>query len=167
MNADIPTDLHRSAAPDEIAPGLLLQVAARKAQTLDAEMCRVAPIKPPYMGVLFTIGRYPGIRQGTCAEMLGYDATTFGRYIERMVRQNLVERSVPSEDRRAVCLKLTTSGEVAQQQCTPILSDLEADVRQRMGEEEWNQLNKLLVRFLDAFDHPLPSRTQGEKLSDD
>lgn len=158
---DIPIPRNRPDAPPEIVPGLFLQVAARFAQRLDEEACRAAPVHPPFLGVLFTIGANPGIRQGACAEALGFDATTFGRYIDRLVREGHVARAVPPEDRRAVSLNLTDAGAKVVAQCAPIIDGLEAEVRDRMGEADWALLTALLVRFLDAFDHPLPALSRA------
>ncbi len=153
------------AAPTEIVPGLFLQVAAHMAQHLNDEVCKDAPVRPPFVGVLFTIYQNPGIRQGHCADNLGFDATTFGRYIDRLVRDGFVERSVPPEDRRAVTLKLTDLGKRTVEDCAPIIRGLEAQVRERMGDAEFEAMTALLVRFLEAFDHPLPSLSRQEMVS--
>lgn len=137
-------------------PGLYMQVAARFAQRLDSHICRDTEVKPPFVCVLFMIGRHPGIRQGLCAENLGFDATTFGRYIDRLVRDGLVLRDVPEADRRAVSLSLTARGAQALNAFVPALNDLDSQVRRRMGNHDWEKLLELLERFLEVHDHPLP-----------
>ena len=47
-----------------------------------------------------------------------------------------------------------------------LLQGLETQVRDRMGDDDWMLLTALLVRFLNAFDHPLPSLTQSENVAD-
>ncbi|WP_157973524.1 MarR family winged helix-turn-helix transcriptional regulator [Tropicimonas sp. IMCC34043] len=167
MCADIPTDPPPSAAPLEIIPGLFMQVAARLAQDLCVEASRTAPLRPPFLGVLALIKANPGIRQGLCASALGFDATTFGRYVDRMVRDGYAERSVPTEDRRAVCLSLTPTGLEALEATEDELANMGDIFRQRMGARDWDRLNSLLVRFLTVHDHPLPSLAQEERLPND
>ena len=165
MSADIPTDPPLSAAPQEILPGLLMQVAARLAQDLCADASRTASLKPPFLGVLALIRANPGIRQGLCASALGFDATTFGRYVDRMVREGLVCRTVPTEDRRAVCLRLTLEGERVMSESSRMVETLQESLRERMGESEWDRLTRLLERFLAVHDHPLPILLREERLT--
>ncbi len=136
--------------------GLYLQVAARFAQRLNDAGLEAMPVPPPYLCVLIVLERHPGIRQGSCAELLGHDATTFGRYIDRLVREGYIRRDVPKQDRRAVCLALTAEGEAAMAACHPALAALDADARARMGDADWEKLSELLERFLAVYDHPLP-----------
>ncbi|SDJ44183.1 MarR family winged helix-turn-helix transcriptional regulator [Aliiruegeria lutimaris] len=137
-------------------PGLFLQVAARFARRLDGRVGSETEIKPPYLGVLFVIGCNPGIRQGLCADSLGYDATTFGRYVDRLVREGLVLRDIPETDRRAISLTLTEEGREIVSDCAPMAQEIDEEVRARMGAAEWEKLSELLERFLDVYDHPLP-----------
>lgn len=164
MTGDIPYApkgaVHRKT---ETLPGLYMQAAARFAQRLDSEACGQNMVKPPFIGVLHMVGQHPGIRQGLCAEALGFDATTFGRYIDRMVRDGLLEREVPERDRRAVSLRLTEIGRAAVAEARPVVRELETDVRRRMGDANWDKLTELLEQFLDVYDHPLPQVLREER----
>ncbi len=162
MSIDIPSVPSGSAPANAPIPGLYMQVAARFLQRLDSDICRDTRVKPPFVGILFMIDRNPGIRQGLCAEHLGFDATTFGRYVDRLVREGYVLRSVPQEDRRAVSLSLTERGREAVAECHPALNELECEMRRRMGDAEWEKLTELLELFLDAYGHPLPQSFRGE-----
>ncbi|MDV7141638.1 MarR family transcriptional regulator [Tropicimonas sp. TH_r6] len=141
--------------PAELS-GLYLQVAARVAQRLNAAGLGDTAVQPPYLCVLILLQRYPGIRQGSCAELLGHDPTTFGRYVDRLVRDGYVHREVPATDRRAISLELTPAGAAVMTGCNPALAALDADARRRMGDADWEKLSELLERFLDVYDHPLP-----------
>ncbi len=140
-----------------------MQVAARYAQRLDSNLSRQTEVKPPFMGVLLMIARHPGIRQGLCAEALGFDATTFGRHIDRMVRDGLLEREVSERDRRAVSLRLAERGRAALNDARPAVRKLESDMRRRMGDANWDKLTELLEQFLDVYDHPLPQVLREER----
>ena len=143
-------------SPKDFTPGLFLQVAARLSQRLDGRISNETETKSPYLGVLCVIGCNPGIRQGLCAESLGYDATTFGRYVDRLVRDGLVLRDTPSEDRRAISLKLTDKGHAVVSESVPAAQEVGEELRRRMGAADWEKLSELLERFLDVYDHPLP-----------
>lgn len=156
MNANIPTPRQGQAVSREGMSGLYIQVAARLAQRLDGEACKGSPLSPHLLAVLQTLQHNPGIRQGYCATMLGYDATTFGRYVDRLVQEGHVARSVPPLDRRAVSLELTEKGAAAVAQVRPAIYDLETETRRRMGDAAWAQLSMLLERYIEAHEHPLP-----------
>lgn len=162
MTTLIPTPLIPSGASKETSPALYLQVAARFVQRIDADACRDSAVKPPFIGVLSMVAAFPDIRQGLAAEALGFDATTFGRYVDRLVREGLILRRVPEEDRRAVCLSVSEEGRQAVEACKQTLADIEADIRQQMGKEDWDRLTGLLEQFLDAFNHPLPQILRSE-----
>lgn len=164
---NIPQLQNTSEVPAEFSPGLFLQVAARMVQQIQDQTCRDASVPPVFIVVLKTIQRNPGIRQGLCADNLGFDATTFGRYIDRLVREGYVERAIPPADRRAVSLSLTPEGEQLVESCTPIFSDFERQLHERMGSAEWKRLSALLLRLLDAFDHPLPNLARAQKVAFD
>ena len=162
MYTSIPTAHSGPDATVEIFPGLLIQVAARLAQDLQVVACCDLDLKPPLPGVVLVIEKFPGIRQGTCAAAFGFDATTFGRYIDRLVREGYVSRAVPEEDRRAVCLSLTDKGHTAAKVCEAHISELKTELHNRMGTQDWNELTRLLLKFLAANDHPLPKLSSAE-----
>lgn len=163
MNSDTLIKTTQQAPADKCVLGLKLQVAARFAYRLGSERCQDPVVKPPFVDVLFMIEQHPGIRQGQCAESLGFDATTFGRYVDKLARNDLLKRDIPENDRRSVTLRLTERGAQVLAECRPALMDLENEIRQRMGEEDWSKLAELLERFLAVHDHPL-TRMSGQAL---
>ncbi len=161
MTSDIFIEPEQRDLADDWMLGFKMQVAARFMQRLGSERCQNAAVKPPFLDVLFMIERHPGIRQGQCAERLGFDATTFGRYVDRLARNDLVKRDIPKNDRRSVTLSLTSHGERALAECQPMLNGLESESRERMGEDNWAKLMELLDQFLGAYDHPLTRLDSG------
>lgn len=167
MSAIIPTDPRGPAAPSTLPSCELLQVAARLAQQVEAVACRDFPLRPTLLSVLLVVDSSPGIRQGECADILRHDATTFGRYVERLVEGGYLRRSSSDSDRRVVRLALTPDGMAAVAHCRPRLAEVEARTRAMLGAASLDDLLALLVRFLQAYDHPLPTSGPVEKLSGD
>ncbi|STQ90331.1 MarR family winged helix-turn-helix transcriptional regulator [Iodobacter fluviatilis] len=61
---------------------------------------------------LLLIGRNPGIRHGVLAEMVGIEAASLIRVIDRLAGDELVVRTEDQQDRRAKILCLTEAGKV-------------------------------------------------------
>ncbi len=162
MNSDLNTTTQLQDMADHCTLGLNMQVAARFVHRLGNERCLDDRAKPPFIDVLCMIERHPGIRQGLCAESLGFDATTFGRYVDRLARNDLVQRDIPKNDRRSVTLSLTARGRQTLADCRPVMRDLENEMRDRMGAEDWAKLSELLERFLRVHDHPLTRANGGD-----
>ncbi len=165
MPQDNPYNPNKRPSSGHIPTCLYMLVATRLAQDLIEVACRNGPVKPPFVGMLLLIRANPGIRQGICADTLGFDATTFGRYIDRLVRDEMVARTIPQEDRRAVCLQLTPKGAAALAESAPLLLQVDQDARAHMGDADWEKLEELLVKFLEAYDNPLPRLVHREKVT--
>ena len=68
-------------------------------------------VKPGEFTVIWVIGLNPGVKQGALARTLHIKPAHMTKLVQRMVRDGLVRREIPSEDRRSVRLSLTPAGE--------------------------------------------------------
>lgn len=155
MNIDTLPQPEQQESADTYTLVFYMQVAARLASKIGSQKCRDPLVRPPFADVMLMIEQNPGIRQGQCAEGLGLDATTFGRYVDRLTRHGMVQRHVPEHDRRSVTLSLTDQGMQLLAGCGQMIRDIEREGRERMGTEDWEKLVDLLKRFLVVHDHPL------------
>lgn len=70
----------------------------------------ILPITAGEFSTLWTIGLNPGIRQGQLGAAMFIKPAHMTKLIRRLEDQGYVQRVIPEDDRRAVCLSLTTSG---------------------------------------------------------
>ncbi|HPD91243.1 MAG: MarR family transcriptional regulator [Rhodobacter sp.] len=68
-------------------------------------------VKPGEFTVIWVIGLNPGVKQGALARTLHIKPAHMTKLVQRMVRDGLVLRQIPPEDRRSVRLSLTPAGE--------------------------------------------------------
>src|SRR3954464_4522653 len=64
------------------------------------------------------------------------DRTTLTRAVDQLVEQGLVERTIPSRDRRKVNLALSPEGEAAYSQAVPLLLAGNAELLAGFGEDQ-------------------------------
>lgn len=64
------------------------------------------------LGVLWLVDAYPGCQQSDYAQFQRRDATTFGRYADKLERKGLLVRKNAKDDRRAHALFITQEGAV-------------------------------------------------------
>lgn len=80
----------------------------------------------------------------TClAEELFADQTTVTRNIKLLQKQGFVAIA-PGEDRRIKLVSLTTEGQTVLTEAMPLWEQVQADLRQRFGEQTWQALLSLL-----------------------
>ena len=56
------------------------------------------------------IGRANGLSLGNLAELLDLDASTISRTVENLVKKRLARRTADKNDRRYICIELTSKG---------------------------------------------------------
>ncbi len=100
-----------AASNAQLPMGSLLHHLARRFETeTSAALCDVdMPLRE--FSTLIRISVDPGQCQKTCAARLGFDVSTFGRMVDRMVAQGLIERRDTPGDRRSKALFLCPKGE--------------------------------------------------------
>ena len=69
-------------------------------------------VRPGEFSVLWVIAMNPDLRQGTLARTLNIKPAHMTKLVQRLVREGLVKRIVPPEDRRSVRLALTDKGRI-------------------------------------------------------
>ena len=96
--------------PLEENSGFMLRLA--QLQVFEGFFAEFGPrgIRPGQIGILVGIAKNPGIRQGTLAKALRIKRSNMAKIVRLLVREGLIQRLVPSSDRRAVELRLTRSG---------------------------------------------------------
>lgn len=67
-------------------------------------------ITPGAIGILATVSKNPGVRQGVLADALRIKWSNMAKIIRSLGNRGLVERRVPASDRRALELRLTAAG---------------------------------------------------------
>ncbi|PKG25583.1 MarR family winged helix-turn-helix transcriptional regulator [Niallia nealsonii] len=75
---------------------------------VDAERMGITVVQ---LKTMYRISAHPNTGLGELAEILRLTKSTVSGVIDRLVHQGLVERTIPSTDRRAVNLKLTDKGQ--------------------------------------------------------
>ena len=74
------------------------------------------------------------------------DRTTLTRAVDQLVEQGLVERTIPSRDRRKVNLSLSPAGEAVYLSAVPLLQEGNAELLQGFSSEEVRAAVRLLQR---------------------
>ncbi|WP_300301520.1 MarR family transcriptional regulator [Ferrovibrio sp.] len=108
---------------------------------------------------LTTIGMLPGLSVGHLAGVLGLTHPGTVRLVERLVAEDLVEKTPSAEDGRALALKLTPLG---RQRRRDILSQRNRRLQamlETLTASERRQFDGLLRRILG--DLPVPTRQQA------
>lgn len=130
------------------SPGFLLRLAQVKAFEAFFEHTSPLNIKPGEFTVLWVIALNPGLKQGSIARKLHIKPAHMTKLIGRMVKDGLVERHTPSDDRRAVRLTLTKAGEQFVDNNHEKFLDVDMPTRVALTDTEAEQLNALLVKFI-------------------
>lgn len=83
------------------------------------------------------------------AEELFADQTTVTRNIKLLEKQGLVAIT-PGEDRRIKLVSLTAEGQTVLAEAMPLWEQVQADLRQRFGEQTWQALLSLLSEVISS-----------------
>jgi MarR family transcriptional regulator, temperature-dependent positive regulator of motility len=103
-------------------------------------------ITPVQYAVLRMIGECPGLDQVTLAQKVALDTSTTAEIAARLESKGWVVREMlPRRQRR---LTLTAAGETLLNSLTPILHELRDSLFEGMGEEDTQNLMRLLGKFV-------------------
>ena len=105
-------------------------------------------LKPGEFSVLWVIARNPGIRQSVLGQRLMIKRAHMTKLIRAMEDQNLVSRHIPDEDRRAVELTLTASGEREVETASRLFFDYEQRTGAPLDSREQADLIALLKKYV-------------------
>ncbi|MEO3388712.1 MarR family transcriptional regulator [Mesorhizobium sp. CAU 1741] len=105
-------------------------------------------ITPVQYAALIGVQSYPGIDQGSLAQIIGYDRATIGGVIDRLEKKGLVDRRIHEQDRRARVLFLAPAGE----ELLPRLEDKVAEAQTRilapLPEHERDRFLSMVAKLL-------------------
>jgi DNA-binding MarR family transcriptional regulator len=87
--------------------------------------------------------------QAQLGTILSIDPTTLSRTLRPLLREKLIER-IPGSDRREQYLQLTALGRKQLKKTLPNWQRAQARLRKSLGEKDWNQMQKLLTRAVEA-----------------
>jgi DNA-binding MarR family transcriptional regulator len=107
-------------------------------------------IRPGQIGILVAIAENPGIRQGTLARALRIKRSNMAKIVGLLVRDGLIEKLVPSSDRRAAELRLTRSGRAFVDRALPDVHRNDHSATSMLTERERVMLMRLLHKMTDA-----------------
>jgi DNA-binding MarR family transcriptional regulator len=123
--------------------------------------------KPGAVGVLFTIRDYTkaegrAMKVSEISRLMHVTSPSITQFIKELEANGLVERQIDLTDRRSVGVSLTEQGEKIAQQVEAIFSASFRGLVEFLGEEESEQLAKLLSKAFcyfherDASSHRFP-----------
>ncbi len=108
-------------------------------------------LTPVQYAALLAVSANPGIDQISLAGTIGYDRTTIGGVVDRLVRMELVERKVSDIDRRARTLDITAEGKTVLKAIEPAVDSAQNELMSGLTEQESTHLKALLVKAIDSL----------------
>lgn len=139
--------------PKSAFDGLPINIVLGTVGRANAELEKAAGFKnlrAQYMGILWLVARAPGHPQGVYAAALHYDLATFGRHVEALVLDGLMNKIQADHDHRVMQLTVTQSGERALETAEEQFRQIEAGLRSRLGTKTVTQISDRLNVFLDG-----------------
>jgi DNA-binding MarR family transcriptional regulator len=113
--------------------------AARALTQLYEEALRPLGLRATQMTILQVLARVGEASQGQLGRILAMDSTTLTRTLAIMVREGwIAERR--GDDRRERWLSLSKSGNRLLGRASPIWEKAQAQVRDRLGDQAWQEL---------------------------
>lgn len=104
-------------------------------------------VRPGEFTVLWVLSQNPGLRQGTLARTLLIKPAHMTKLVQRLVDEGFIIRTVPPEDRRAVCLSLTEAGAAHIARHEPRFNSVHTPDRVGLTDREYAQLLALLGKM--------------------
>lgn len=108
-------------------------------------------LTPVQYAALLAVSSNPGIDQISLAGTIGYDRTTIGGVVDRLVRKELVERKVSDIDRRARTLDITAEGKTVLKAIEPAVDSAQNELMSGLTEQEGTHLKALLMKAIDSL----------------
>lgn len=104
-------------------------------------------VRPGEFTVLWVLAQNPGLRQGTLARTLFIKPAHMTKLVQRLVDEGFVARTVPPEDRRAVCLTLTDAGAAHIARHQALFNSVHSPANVGLTDREYAQLLTLLGKM--------------------
>jgi DNA-binding MarR family transcriptional regulator len=131
--------------------GFLLAKATQRWNELLAERFAAAgyaDIRPSYGSVLLPLFEVDGLRMGELARRARLSKQTMTEMVRRLERDGLVERRADPSDGRASLIFLTARSRAFEPIAARILGELDRSVRQRLDDEQVDELKAALRELL-------------------
>lgn len=106
-------------------------------------------LTPEQFSVLSELSKTNGVSQKRLAELTERDQTTVGKILDKLIKKELVSRSVDPSDRRAVQLNITSKGLDLHTQIWPELEMLEKRVYEGLKDSEIESFISTLNKMYD------------------
>ncbi|MED4037167.1 MarR family transcriptional regulator [Niallia taxi] len=106
-------------------------------------------LTPEQFSVLSELSKTNGVSQKRLAELTERDQTTVGKILDKLIKKELVSRSVDPSDRRAVQLNITSKGLDLHTQIWPELEMLENRVYEGLEDTEIESFISTLNKMYD------------------
>ncbi|AZU03499.1 MarR family transcriptional regulator [Glycocaulis alkaliphilus] len=127
---------------------LLLEITARRLhRQADARLRGEAGVTAAQSAVLFLLMRRGERRMGAISETLALGAPAVTGLVARMEAAGLVTRSQDSSDKRGAIVTLTEAGRELAIKADQTLREINAELAERLGEEDTDRLHDLLSRL--------------------
>lgn len=128
---------------------LLVEIAARRLhREVDARLSKDAGVSASQAAVLFLLLRRGERRLGAIGEMLALGAPAVSGLIGRMETAGLVTRRKDASDKRGALVDLSESGRLAAERADAILRAYNAELDERLGDEDADALHHALTRLI-------------------
>lgn len=108
-------------------------------------------IRPGEFSVMWLVHLNPGIRQGHLARILSIKPANMTKLVRSLEELNRLERVIPDNDRRSVCLHLTQEGQEFVEGYKRYFFDRESDRVHTLSDIEMETLIGLLRKY-SGFD---------------
>jgi len=136
---------------NDYLPYLMRRMLARIADGIAPELADIG-INHERWRVLTVLHQLGALPLNELANHVSINTSTLSRLIDRMIREELIDRA-PSGVGRAVAISLAAKGEEKLEAITPMVESISDVALNELGEEGVERLRSDLRRLYDAFDH--------------
>jgi len=127
---------------------LLIEIAARRlSREADARLHKEAGVSASQAAVLFLLLRRGERRMGAIGEVLALGAPAVTGLVSRMEKAGLVHKRKDKNDRRGAIVALSEKGRHAAEKADAVLRTFNAELAERLGEEETGVVYDALTRL--------------------
>lgn len=104
-------------------------------------------LNPVEFSVLSLIGHNPNISHGQLCTELALLPPNLTKILQKLTRKHLIQRLRPESDKRAVYLKLSSTGQQQLKELEQVITQLESDSAAKLSGPELEQLITLLQKI--------------------
>lgn len=136
--------------------GWLLNNAARLSSRRLSMKLAEYNVTPPQLGVLVALWEQDGLSLSELAKRSFFDGPTMTGIVDRLEKNNLVERRRESADRRVISVYLTEAGRRLQSVLPPLAEEANREAVAGLSEDEVNRLIEMLRKVIANLSQPMP-----------